>query len=49
MQRFGEILALLEPINYDWGYFDTKQTPQWLRHVATCGWAREARTNRSKA
>lgn len=35
MRRFGEILAVLEPISYDWGYYGTKNTPDWLRHVVT--------------
>ena len=35
MVRLGEVLALLEPISYDWGFFGTKNTPAWLRHVVT--------------
>lgn len=35
MRRLGEVLALLEPITYDWGYFGSKNTPDWLRHVVT--------------
>lgn len=35
MQRFGQALAALEPINYDWGHFGTKKSPDWLRHVVT--------------
>lgn len=35
MRRLGEVLALLEPITYDWGYFGTGKSPDWLRHVVT--------------
>ena len=35
MVRLGEVLALLEPISYDWGFFGTKNTPDWLRHIVT--------------
>lgn len=35
MQRLGEVLAVLEPISWDWGYFGTKKSPDWLRHVVT--------------
>ena len=33
--RFGQVLAALEPITYDWGYFGTKKSPDWLRHAVT--------------
>ncbi|MCB2065580.1 MAG: DUF4132 domain-containing protein [Erythrobacter sp.] len=35
MRRLGEVLALLEPIRFDWGFFGSKDTPDWLRHVVT--------------
>lgn len=35
MQRLGEVLAALEPINHGWGYFGTKISPDWLRHTVT--------------
>lgn len=35
LRRFGEILAVLEPITYDWGFFGSKSTPDWFRHVVT--------------
>jgi hypothetical protein len=33
MRRLGEVHAALEPISYDYGYFGTKKSPDWLRHV----------------
>lgn len=44
MQRFGEILAALEPLTYDWGLFGTKKSPDWLRHVVTL-WLGQDRKN----
>lgn len=41
MQRFGEVLAALEPINHDWGVFGTKRSPEWLRHAVTIWLGRE--------
>ncbi|MEZ5709923.1 MAG: DUF4132 domain-containing protein [Blastomonas sp.] len=35
MRRFGELLALLEPVTFDWGFFGSKNSPDWLRHVVT--------------
>jgi Domain of unknown function (DUF4132) len=35
MMRLGEVLGALEPISYDWGYYGTKKSPDWLRHVVT--------------
>lgn len=35
MQRFGEVLAALEPLNHDWGVFGTKKSPDWFRHTVT--------------
>lgn len=35
MQRFGEVLAALEPLRHDWGMFGTKKSPDWLRHAVT--------------
>lgn len=35
LKRYGEVLAVLHPITYDWGYFGTKKSPDWLRHVIT--------------
>ncbi len=35
MQRFGEVLAALEPLQHDWGMFGTKKSPDWLRHSVT--------------
>jgi hypothetical protein len=35
LQRFGEVLDALEPITQDWGYFGTKASPGWLRHVVS--------------
>ncbi len=35
MRRMGEVLAAVEPITYDWGYFGTRKSPDWLRHVVT--------------
>jgi Domain of unknown function (DUF4132) len=47
MHRYGEILALLEPIAFDWGHFGTKVSPDWLRHVVTSwiGLAPDAKTH----
>ncbi len=33
MVRFGEVLSDLEPITYEWGFFGTKKSPDWIRHV----------------
>lgn len=41
LKRFGEVLAALEPITYDWGYFGTKKSPDWLRHAVTLWLGRE--------
>ncbi|MEN3747959.1 DUF4132 domain-containing protein [Sphingomonas sp. HF-S3] len=35
MRRLGEAHAALEPISYDYGFFGTKKSPDWLRHVVT--------------
>ncbi|MFC4255643.1 DUF4132 domain-containing protein [Altererythrobacter xixiisoli] len=35
LKRYGEVLAALEPITYDWGYYGTKKSPDWLRHAVT--------------
>jgi len=35
MRRLGEVCAALEPITYDYGFFGTKKSPEWLRHVVT--------------
>lgn len=35
MVRAGEILAAIEPISYSWGFFGTKKSPDWLRHVVS--------------
>jgi len=35
MRRLGEVLAALEPITSDWGFFGTKKSPSWLRHVVS--------------
>lgn len=35
MRRLGEATAALQPITYDYGYFGTKKSPDWLRHVVT--------------
>lgn len=34
MRRMGEALAALAPITHGYGYFGTKKSPDWLRHVA---------------
>lgn len=34
IQRLGEVLAALQPITSEWGYFGTRKSPQWLRHIA---------------
>jgi len=44
MQRFGEVLAALEPLNHDWGVFGTKKSPEWLRHAVTI-WLGQGRKN----
>ncbi len=44
MQRFGEVLAALEPLNHDWGMFGTKKSPDWLRHTVTI-WLGQGRKN----
>ena len=44
MQRFGEVVAALEPIQYDWGVFGTKKSPDWLRHSVTI-WLGQGRKN----
>ena len=44
MMRLGEILAALDPITWDWGYFGTKKSPDWLRHVVT-QWLGHGRKN----
>lgn len=31
--RYGEAMAALEPIAYDWGHFGSKATPDWLRYA----------------
>lgn len=41
MQRLGEVLATLEPLNHDWGTFGTKKSPAWLRHVVNLWLPRE--------
>lgn len=35
MRRLGETTAALQPITYDYGYFGTRKSPDWLRHVVT--------------
>ncbi|WP_147160637.1 DUF4132 domain-containing protein [Novosphingobium sediminis] len=44
MLRLGEVLAAVDPINWDWGYFGTKKSPDWLRHVVT-QWLGHGRKN----
>ncbi|WP_168603504.1 DUF4132 domain-containing protein [Novosphingobium sp. SG707] len=44
MMRLGEVLAALDPITYDWSYFGTKKSPDWLRHVVTL-WLGHGRKN----
>lgn len=44
MRRLGEICAAVEPISWDWGYFGTKKSPDWLRHVVTL-WLGQGRTD----
>jgi hypothetical protein len=44
MMRLGEVLAALDPITYEWGYFGTKKSPDWLRHVVT-QWLGQGRKN----
>ncbi|MBI4922294.1 MAG: DUF4132 domain-containing protein [Devosia nanyangense] len=33
MQRLGEAIAALQPITYNYGFFGSKKSPDWLRHV----------------
>ena len=33
MRRMGEAIAALEPITHGYGYFGSKKSPDWLRHV----------------
>ncbi len=42
--RAGQILANLEPITYDWGFFGTKKSPDWLRHIVS-NWLGQSRKN----
>lgn len=35
MQRLGEVMAALDPIRHDWGFYGTKKSPDWLRHVVS--------------
>ncbi|MEO0463175.1 MAG: DUF4132 domain-containing protein [Pseudomonadota bacterium] len=35
MMRLGEIFAALDPISYDYGYFGSKKSPDWLRHTVS--------------
>lgn len=35
MQRLGEVMAAIHPLTHDWGFFGTKKSPDWLRHVVT--------------
>lgn len=44
MMRLGEVLAALDPISWDWGYFGTKKSPDWLRHAVT-QWLGQGRKN----
>lgn len=44
MMRLGEVLAAVDPITWDWGYFGTKKSPDWLRHVVT-HWLGHGRKN----
>ncbi|MDP4605424.1 MAG: hypothetical protein NWS68_04630, partial [Erythrobacter sp.] len=41
IQRLGEVLAALEPIAHDWGFFGTRKSPDWLRHVLSLWLPRE--------
>jgi hypothetical protein len=41
--RFGNVLAVLEPISYDWGYYGTKKSPDWLRHSVTAWLGRDGK------
>jgi hypothetical protein len=41
--RFGEVLAELDPITYEWGHFGTKKSPDWLRHVLQLWLGREGK------
>lgn len=44
MRRMGEAIAVLEPIQSNYGYLGTGKSPDWLRHVVTMwlGHGREA-------
>lgn len=33
--RLGEVVAALEPIQFDWGFFGTSKSPDWLRHAVS--------------
>ena len=35
MQRLGEVLAAVQPLTHDWGFFGTRKSPDGLRHVVT--------------
>jgi Domain of unknown function (DUF4132) len=35
MQRLGEVLAALNPLSHDWGFYGTRKSPDWLRHVVS--------------
>ena len=41
IRRLGEVKAALEPISGDWGYYGTKKSPDWLRHVVALWLPRE--------
>lgn len=41
MQRLGEVLAALQPLTHDWGFFGTRKSPDWLRHVVSLWLPRE--------
>lgn len=35
MHRLGEVFAALAPITHDWGFYGTRKSPDWLRHVVS--------------
>ena len=35
VMRLGEVVAALEPIQFDWGFFGTSKSPDWMRHAAS--------------
>lgn len=48
IQRLGEVMAALQPITSDWGYFGTRKSPEWLRHALAI-WLGEGRKNKPLA